>query len=515
MTLPRTTADVLARHVLFEIESIDRLYLNLYVPELQRVGQVVGFLTRHLGFEIPSTAVIAPRSKAFGEAIKRFAAEQHLPLVDFAKGQRKDDVLHEYLARSDGAEQVLFIGRAQEKMTIFRTERRRNPTTGVAYPWIVRPQRWSTTSTSTPSTPTSARSSSSSAPTSPTPPSCASYGEAFIRCITHPRVLCPAGRRWPIVVVATALVGDCGGRIIGGSSRCFRHRDGPGEEATMNEGCRVRVTGPLAGYVDGFRDELAAQGYTVQVRDRQLRMLAHVSRWMAGQGLSVAELTPDLLEDFLDERRREGYHHALSRRAVMPLMEHLRAVGAAPCPSVADPAGVLDLVVADFRRYLLGERALTPVVAGKYMRLARAFLTATVQAGAPVGELSAAVVTGYVVRECHGRPPGSAKYLVTVLRSVLGFLFLAGHISEPLAFAVPTVAHWRAGSLPRALSPDAVTALTGGCDSATLGGLRDRAIVVLLARLGLRAGEVAALELEDLDWRAGELVVRTCKAASP
>jgi integrase/recombinase XerD len=220
----------------------------------------------------------------------------------------------------------------------------------------------------------------------------------------------------------------------------------------MNEGCRVRVTGPRAGYVDGFRDELAAQGYTVQVRDRQLRMLAHVSRWMAGQGLSVAELTPDLLEDFLDERRREGYHHALSRRAEMPLMEHLRALAAAPCPSVADPAGVLDLVVADFRRYLLGERALTPVVADKYMRLARAFLTATVQAGAPVGELSAAVVTGYVVRECNARPPGSAKYLVTVLRSVLGFLFLAGHISEPLAFAVPTVAHWRAGSLPRGLS---------------------------------------------------------------
>src|SRR5215207_649361 len=154
----------------------------------------------------------------------------------------------------------------------------------------------------------------------------------------------------------------------------------------MNEGCRVRVTGPLAGYVDGFRDELAAQGYTVQVRDRQLRMLAHVSRWMAGQGLSVAELTPDLLEDFLDERRREGYHHALSRRAVMPLMEHVRALAAAPCPSAADPAGVLNPVMADFRRYLLCERALTPVVADKYMRLARAFLTATVQAGVPLGE---------------------------------------------------------------------------------------------------------------------------------
>src|SRR4051812_50218719 len=103
----------------------------------------------------------------------------------------------------------------------------------------------------------------------------------------------------------------------------------------MNEGCRVRVTGPLAGYADGFRDELAAQGYTVQVRDRQLRMLAHVSRWMAGQGLSVAELTPDLLEDFLDERRREGYHHALSRRAGGALMGDVGALAGGPGPPAA------------------------------------------------------------------------------------------------------------------------------------------------------------------------------------
>jgi integrase len=123
------------------------------------------------------------------------------------------------------------------------------------------------------------------------------------------------------------------------------------------------------------------------------------------------------------------------------------------------------------------------------------------------------VVTGYVVRGCSERPIGSAKHLVTALRSVLGFLFLAGHIGEPLAFAVPAVAHWGAGSLPRALSPDVVAALVGSCDRETLAGLRDRAILVLLARLGLRAGEVAALELDDLDWVAGELAVRTCKAA--
>jgi hypothetical protein len=137
MTLPRTAAEVLASHVVFEVESIDRLYLNVYVPELQRVGQVVGFLTRHRGFDIASTALVAPTSEAFVKAIRRFAAQQQVPMVEFAKGQRKDDVLHDYLAACDGSEQVLFIGRAQEKMRIFRTEKRRNPTTGVAYPWIV------------------------------------------------------------------------------------------------------------------------------------------------------------------------------------------------------------------------------------------------------------------------------------------------------------------------------------------------------------------------------------------
>ena len=86
MTLPRTAADVLSRHVVFEIESIDRLYLNVYVPELQRVGQVVGFLTRHLGFEIASTALVAKRSEAFVAGLQRYAADHGVPLIDFVKG---------------------------------------------------------------------------------------------------------------------------------------------------------------------------------------------------------------------------------------------------------------------------------------------------------------------------------------------------------------------------------------------------------------------------------------------
>lgn len=137
MTLPRTAADVLSEHVVFEVESIDRMYLNVYVPELQRVGQVVGFLTWHRGFEIASTALVAPMSKDFVEGISRYALAHEVPLIDFVKGQRKDDVMHEHLARFDQPEGVLFIGRAQEKARIFRTEKRRNPTTGATYPWIV------------------------------------------------------------------------------------------------------------------------------------------------------------------------------------------------------------------------------------------------------------------------------------------------------------------------------------------------------------------------------------------
>ena len=140
MTLPRTAADVLSRHVLFEIESIDRLYLNLYVPALQRVGQVVGFLTRHLGFEVASTALVAKRSEAFVDGLRGYAREHGVPLMEFSKGQRKDDVMHEHLAAFEAAgrrEGVLFIGRAQEKNTVFRTEKRR-AADGRAYPWIVR-----------------------------------------------------------------------------------------------------------------------------------------------------------------------------------------------------------------------------------------------------------------------------------------------------------------------------------------------------------------------------------------
>jgi integrase/recombinase XerD len=276
----------------------------------------------------------------------------------------------------------------------------------------------------------------------------------------------------------------------------------------MSTECRVRVTGPLAMYADGFRADLAARGYAAGSADRNLRTLAHVSRWMDAQGLSAGQLSAARLEEFLEARRREGYRHALSIRAVLPLVSYLRRAGVAAVPPEAGAGGALERVAGEYRRYLVSERALTAAVARKYTRLAGEFLAACEQGGGPgLDGLSAAWVTDYVVAQCRGRAPGSAKFAVTALRSVLGFLFLTGRTRCQLAGAVPMVAHWGAGSLPRALSPQAVAALLASCDPATLGGRRDRAILVLLARLGLRAGEVAGLELDDLDWRAGEISV--------
>lgn len=138
MTVARSVADVLDDHTVFEVECIARMYLNVYQPRLQHSLGVVGFLRSHLGYQFASTALVEPISKAFVAGIHRFAAQHEVPLVDFARGQRKDDLAREYLAGFTAEEGVLFIGRAQEKNTVFRTEKRRNPHTGASYPWIVR-----------------------------------------------------------------------------------------------------------------------------------------------------------------------------------------------------------------------------------------------------------------------------------------------------------------------------------------------------------------------------------------
>src|SRR6266403_3005026 len=137
MTVAHSVADVLSSKVELEVECIDRMYLNVYVPQLQHDRGVVGFFRYHRGHTFASSALMKPISDRFVADLESYATEQKVPLIRFEKGQRKDDVAQEHLARFKGAEGLLFIGKAQEKSRVFRTEGRRHPKTGQRFAWIV------------------------------------------------------------------------------------------------------------------------------------------------------------------------------------------------------------------------------------------------------------------------------------------------------------------------------------------------------------------------------------------
>ena len=138
MTVAHSVADVLSSHVTLELECLDRLYLNVYVPDLQYEGGVVGFFRHHRGNAIASSVLMKPMTDEFVERLERFARDEKIPLVSFEKGQRKDDVAKEHLAGFKGHDGIVFIGKAQEKASVYRTEQRRNPQNGQRFPWLVR-----------------------------------------------------------------------------------------------------------------------------------------------------------------------------------------------------------------------------------------------------------------------------------------------------------------------------------------------------------------------------------------
>jgi len=138
MSVPRSVAEVLADHVTLEVEGIDRMYLNVYVPGLQREQGVVNFFRFHRRNQFVSSALMDPISKDFVAALEKYARQEQVPVIQFRKGQRKDDIAAAQREKFRKAEGVVFIGKAQEKTPVFRTERRRNEKTGVSYPWIVR-----------------------------------------------------------------------------------------------------------------------------------------------------------------------------------------------------------------------------------------------------------------------------------------------------------------------------------------------------------------------------------------
>src|SRR5712692_8771791 len=231
---------------------------------------------------------------------------------------------------------------------------------------------------------------------------------------------------------------------------------------------RLQVTGPLAEYADGFREELIRQGYQQTSAANHLYLLAHMSRWMVSQGLNPGELTPARVEEFLGARRADGYVIRLSQQGVAPLLGYLRALGVVPTPPEPVSTAPVEVLVESYSNYLAGERGLAAGTVCRYARVARLFLSDCERPdGLDVGCLTAGDVTAFVVRQCRSRPVASAKVLVTGLRSLLRFLLLEAYTDRHLAPAVLTATGWAGESLPQALGPEVVAGMLASCDQHT------------------------------------------------
>ena len=279
----------------------------------------------------------------------------------------------------------------------------------------------------------------------------------------------------------------------------------------MADPSEVGMSGPLASWATGFASSLVRQGYTPNSAISQMHLMAHLSHWLAREGVEARKLRATDVERFLRARRGAGYTHHLTAKALQPLLAYLRDLGVLPTPLPATVTGPVDVAIARYRAYLTKERGLTCATVRGYVDAVRPFLRARVS---PDGltldwdSLRAADVSAFVVARTSTQSRGAAKLTVTALRSLLGFLHVDGMIARPLAAAVPSVARWRLAGLPKGLDPAEIQALVGSCDRRTRTGRRDFAVLTTLVRLGLRAGELAALRLDDLDWRAGTIVVR-------
>jgi integrase/recombinase XerD len=269
---------------------------------------------------------------------------------------------------------------------------------------------------------------------------------------------------------------------------------------------RVRVTGPLASYASGFRVDLAGQGYKSGLD--LLMLMAHLSRWMSVGGLGADDLTCERVEMFVRSVRRPGRRVSLSMRAVTPLLDYLVGVGAVPAWGRRVPSTPAGLLIEDYKRYLHDERSLSSSTIRNYVDVALAFLLYVSSGGGiDITVLSAGTVTEFVMAEARRGKVASVKAMTTRLRCFLRFLHVEGLTPFSMVGAVPSVAGWRGASLPKTLAAAEVARLLKSCDRRTVLGRRDFAILMVLSRLGLRAGEVARLDLDDIDWRAGELLV--------
>lgn len=264
------------------------------------------------------------------------------------------------------------------------------------------------------------------------------------------------------------------------------------------------VNGPLASHGSELSEELTRLGYAKRTSATLMKLAIRLSCWLDERGQNLDALSDAALADFVADLRGEKACFQPTTQTFTWLIEYLRAIDAVPGPT--RPAGSRhEEVLGRYEHYLVAERGLVANSVTGRLRVAALFLD---QHGHQLDRLSAAEVGTFMTAQASRLSVASAKNLATGLRSFLTFVHLEGLVSGPLGGAVPSAAGWSGAGFPRGLAPGQVQTLLASCDRAKLTGLRDYAILVVLARLGLRAAEVAGLRLEDIDWRSGEVTIR-------
>jgi integrase/recombinase XerD len=263
--------------------------------------------------------------------------------------------------------------------------------------------------------------------------------------------------------------------------------------------------GPLSPYTNAYLVQIKEQGYAVGSINEQLRVLKMFGRWLERKGQEVAGLNEEIIRDFL-RRIKHSYSDSYATPALRRLLSVLRQIGATPEAKAAPPSP-FEQLTCSYERFLLQERNLASQSVTRLRLIASRFLAETFGAGPlNLSELTAAEVTGFVQQQAP-RHPSSSRNLVGGTRSFLRYLHYKGLVHTDLSLAVPKVANWALSTLPKHLPAAQVRKVLCHCDRSTGLGRRNYAILLLLARLGLRAGEVVRLDLEDIDWEAARIKV--------
>jgi integrase/recombinase XerD len=267
-----------------------------------------------------------------------------------------------------------------------------------------------------------------------------------------------------------------------------------------------RKPGRMGPFIEGYRAWLAGSGYTPQTIANMLAIASQLGRWMDIQGVELEELDRAVITEFCSARRAAGMHCVPGPRGLDPLLGYLKHQGV--LAESAPPTVPVEVVVGRYRRWLVADRGLAEATVVRYVKLARSFLRQRLGDNGRVDNLTGTDIVAFLLAESGRLSVGSAKGRVAELRSLLKFLYLAGLTPRSLVTVVPPVAGWRDTGIPKAIPAADVQRLMDSCDRTDPVGIRDFAMLMLVARLGLRSVEVARLELDDIDWRAGRITLR-------